>query len=237
MEEKTILLVTQNQHKVEEISAMLSQFAAESTSAFRILSLKAFSKFPVILEKGETFKENSFSKNASLLSWFFSQGIEELWKVFPLGRGYLLSDDSGLEVDALGGAPGVYSARYAALESGLQSNSTDSSNNAKLLRDLEEVPPCKRSARFCCVLALTEVDVNADMEDLLERTEFFEGVCEGKIDMEPHGKNGFGYDPLFIPEGYQVSFAELGEDVKNHISHRSRALRSFVQFFAQLTKN
>ena len=97
MEEKTILLVTQNQHKVEEISAMLSRLATESTSAFRILSLKALSKVPLILEKGETFRENSFSKNASLLSWFFSQGIEELWKVFPLGRGYLLSDDSGLK--------------------------------------------------------------------------------------------------------------------------------------------
>ncbi|MCK9316447.1 MAG: non-canonical purine NTP pyrophosphatase [Verrucomicrobia bacterium] len=215
---------------------MLSEFAPVPTPAYHVISLKSLSRAPVIVERGLTFKENSFSKNASLLSWFYSGGMEEFLKVFPSGMGYLLSDDSGLEVDALGGAPGVYSARFAALESGMQGNSTDSSNNAKLLRDLEQVPLQERSARFHCVLSLTEVDVNADMEDLLERTEFFEGVCEGRIASEPRGKNGFGYDPLFIPENYHVSFAELGDTVKNSISHRSKALRSFVQFFAQLAK-
>ncbi|NCB27407.1 MAG: non-canonical purine NTP pyrophosphatase [Bacteroidia bacterium] len=237
MEERIILLVTQNQHKVQEISTMLSEFISVPTPAYHVISLKSLSRAPVIVERGLTFKENSFSKNASLLSWFYSGGMEEFLKVFPSGMGHLLSDDSGLEVDALGGAPGVYSARFAALESGMQGNSTDSSNNAKLLRDLEQVPLQERSARFHCVLSLTEVDVNADMEDLLERTEFFEGVCEGRIASEPRGKNGFGYDPLFIPENYHVSFAELGDTVKNSISHRSKALRSFVQFFAQLAKS
>ena len=236
MEKRIILLVTQNQHKVQEISTMLSEFAPESTPAYQVISLKSLSKVPAIIEEGKTFKENSFSKNASLLSWFYTEGVEEFWKVFPSGKGYLLSDDSGLEVDALGGAPGVYSARYAALESGVPGNSTDISNNAKLLRDLESVSLQDRIARFHCVLSLTEVDVNVDMEDLLGRTEFFEGVCEGRIAFEPQGKNGFGYDPLFIPENYHVSFAELGDTIKNGISHRSKALRSFVQFFTQLAK-
>ena len=103
-------------------------------------------------------------------------------------RKVICSDDSGLEVDALGGSPGVYSARYAALESGAPGNSTDLSNNAKLLRDLEPVSLQDRIARFRCMLSLTEVDANADIEDLLERTEFFEGICEGRIASEPRGK-------------------------------------------------
>lgn len=236
MEKRIILLVTKNRHKVQEISTILSGFAPEPAPAYQVISLKSLSKMPAIIEEGKTFKENSFSKNSSLLSWFFSEGMEELWKVFPSEKGYLLSDDSGLEVDALGGSPGVYSARYAALESGAPGNSTDLSNNAKLLRDLEPVSLQDRIARFRCMLSLTEVDANADIEDLLERTEFFEGICEGRIASEPRGKNGFGYDPLFIPENYHLSFAELDDTIKNAISHRSKALRSFVQFFAQLAK-
>jgi XTP/dITP diphosphohydrolase len=149
---------------------------------------------------------------------------------------WVLADDSGLEVDALRGAPGVHSARFAALEEGGPAahagNSPDSLNNAKLLRLLADVPGEKRTARFRCVIAITPVLVQArtDSEVCLSseaelRTELFEGACEGGIAFAPSGKGGFGYDPLFIPNGYNESFAELGEEAKNELSHRSQALK------------
>ena len=144
----------------------------------------------------------------------------------------MLADDSGLEVDVLHGAPGVYSARFAALDTKAAGNSSDAENNAKLLRLLEGVPLPKRTARFRCMLALTPVSPaiaeNASpvcLADELElQTELFEGTCEGRIGLAPGGKGGFGYDPLFIPEGRQETFAELGEDMKNQLSHRAMAL-------------
>jgi len=151
----------------------------------------------------------------------------------------VLADDSGLEVDALKGAPGVYSARFAAsdgneggVSGGSAGNSADADNNVKLLRLLNEVPWEKRSARFRCVLGLTPVLASAQTasspvcyaEESELRTELFEGACDGRIGFAPRGQRGFGYDPLFIPEGYEQTFAELGDDVKNQISHRARAL-------------
>jgi XTP/dITP diphosphohydrolase len=170
-----------------------------------------------------------------LATWLTSIGQPE-WAVRNL---FVLADDSGLEVDGLKGAPGVYSARFAALDSGKPGNSPDSENNAKLLNLLEKIPLEKRTARFRCVLALTPVEIKggpvarksdhggspvcfADEAEL--RTETFEGVCEGWIDFAPRGQGGFGYDPLFIPRGFKESFAEMGEGVKNQLSHRSRAL-------------
>jgi XTP/dITP diphosphohydrolase len=148
---------------------------------------------------------------------------------------FVLADDSGLEVDALNGAPGVHSARFAALDSGGEGNSKDSDNNAKLLRLLADVPSEKRTARFRCVIALTPLEdaigntqpaaspvCYADEQEL--QTEIFDGTCEGRIEFAPRGQGGFGYDPLFIPNGFEQSFAELGEGVKNNLSHRSKAL-------------
>jgi len=144
----------------------------------------------------------------------------------------VLADDSGLEVDALGGAPGVHSARFAALDAGRLGNSSSVENNAKLLRLLGDTPLDKRTARFRCVLALTPVLNSAAQwaspvcyaEEGELHTELFEGTCEGRIGFAPRGEGGFGYDPLFIPEGHEATFAELGEEVKNGMSHRSRAL-------------
>jgi XTP/dITP diphosphohydrolase len=141
-----------------------------------------------------------------------------------LGAAFVLADDSGLEVDALGGVPGVHSARFAALDDGRKGNSPDAENNAKLLRLLSGVPEGSRAARFRCVLALTPVTHGASPDDLAEATRCFDGTCEGRIARAPSGQGGFGYDPLFIPEGHAVSFAELGEAMKNRLSHRARAL-------------
>ena len=140
--------------------------------------------------------------------------------VSPDTRNLVLADDSGLEVDALDGAPGVYSARFAALDAGTRTNSSDAENNAKLLRLLEKVPMERRTARFRCALAVVEVQPRS----AIGPPHIFDGVCEGQIAFDPSGKGGFGYDPLFVPTGYQESFAELGESVKNALSHRAKAL-------------
>jgi XTP/dITP diphosphohydrolase len=135
-------------------------------------------------------------------------------------EGFVLADDSGLEVDVLDGAPGVNSARFAALDTGRPGNSSDADNNAKLLRLLRDVPPEKRTARFRCVLAFVPVHPPS----AIPQPRFFEGVCEGRIGDAPRGQGGFGYDPLFIPNGFNQTFAELGEETKNRLSHRARAL-------------
>jgi XTP/dITP diphosphohydrolase len=132
----------------------------------------------------------------------------------------------------LGGAPGVHSARFAALDTGTPGNSTTAENNAKLLRLLKDVPLDKRTARFRCVVALTPARRSAQesaspvcyADDLEIQTELFEGVCDGKIGLTPRGRGGFGYDPLFIPTGYDHTFGELDEGIKNELSHRARAL-------------
>ena len=126
-------------------------------------------------------------------------------------EGMVLSDDSGLEVDALDGAPGVYSARYAGV------HGDDAGNNAKLLNELVGV--ADRSARFRCVMVLAREG---------EALAHFDGAVEGKIISEQQGAGGFGYDPLFVPDGYEETFAELGEDVKNGLSHRARAMAQVV---------
>ena len=120
-----------------------------------------------------------------------------------------LADDSGLEVDALGGAPGVHSARYAG------SDASDADRIAKLLAATRNVPDDERTARFKCAVAVAEPNGRVDV---------VVGVCDGKIIREPRGSQGFGYDPVFVPHGYDQTFAELGENVKNHISHRAKAL-------------
>ena len=147
-------------------------------------------------ETGTTFLENATLKAVEI-----SQQVP----------GLVLSDDSGLEVDALGGDPGVYSSRY----SGEDGN--DAANNAKLLRELDGVEA--RTARFRCVIVLAE---NGAV------LAYFDGAVEGRMIHELQGQGGFGYDPLFVPDGYEDTFAELGEEIKNGLSHRARAMDKVV---------
>jgi XTP/dITP diphosphohydrolase len=223
----TLLIATHNAHKVAEIRAILGE-------GFRYLTLNDFPEAPAAVEDADSFAGNAAKKAVTLARWLAT--IHE-------SRCHVLADDSGLEVDALNGAPGVHSARFAALDSGVRGNSSTADNNAKLLRLLTNVPPEKRTARFHCVIALTPVIRDkvesaspvcyADEFEL--QTELFDGTCEGRILFNPRGQGGFGYDPLFVPEGFEQTFAELGEDAKNRLSHRARALAKLkerLQIFA-----
>lgn len=216
----TLLIATRNAHKVGEIQAILGdRFACRAL-------LKEFPAAPAVIEDADTFAGNALKKAESLSGWL--AGLPAVERSSPeAGRMFVLADDSGLEVDALGGAPGVHSARFAAMDSHLEGNRPDADNNAKLLRLLAEVPPAKRTARFRCVLALLEVNRSVP----LLPPPLFDGVCEGWIDFAPRGAGGFGYDPLFIPRGLDKSFAELGEDVKNGLSHRANALAKLRKWF------
>jgi XTP/dITP diphosphohydrolase len=227
----TFLIATRNAHKVAEIRAILG-------AEYRYLTLNEFPGAPKMVEDAGTFAGNATKKAVELAKWLAATRNPKLETRNLL----VLADDSGLEVDALSGAPGVHSARFAALDSGLAANSPDAENNAKLLRLLKNVPPEKRTARFCCVLALTPVELKTQnpkpetltspvcfADELELQTEIFEGACEGRIDSSPRGNGGFGYDPLFIPNGYDQSFAELGEEIKNKLSHRSKALKKLKE--------
>ena len=154
---------------------------------------------PDVDENGKTFAENARLKAIALR------------KLAPMDA-WVLADDSGLEVDALNGWPGVYSARYA----GADTNDRD--NIEKLLKALEDVPAPLRQARFKCTLCV--IDPNGSAA-------YYEGICEGCISTRVFGESGFGYDPVFIPEGYGKSFAQLGNQVKSKLSHRARAVQAF----------
>jgi XTP/dITP diphosphohydrolase len=206
----TYLIATRNGHKVSEISAVLAP-------AVRCLGLAGFRDVPDVVEDASSFRGNAALKARSLARWITGKGAAQAAKLAGPGPLWVLADDSGLEVDALRGAPGVHSARFAALDQpGMRGNSPDADNNAKLLRLLDDTPEPARTARFRCVLALLP---SAGGEAM-----FFEGTCEGHIAFRPSGSAGFGYDPLFVPDGQRASFAELGADVKNRISHRAQAL-------------
>jgi XTP/dITP diphosphohydrolase len=215
----TLLIATRNAHKVQEIRAILG-------GGVQYLTLNDVPNPPEVIEDAGSFAGNATKKAVALAKWLGWTGFTQS------DRLYVLTDDSGLEVDALQGAPGVHSARFAALDTGQPGNSPTAANNAKLLRLLGEVAPDQRTARFRCVMALTPVPRSAAgsaspvccAEEAELRTELFEGACEGRIGLAPRGAGGFGYDPLFIPEGHAATFAELGEAVKNQMSHRAKAL-------------
>lgn len=219
----TLLLATRNTHKVGEIRAILG-------GDIRYLTLNDFPDAPQVAEDADTFAGNATKKAVALAAWL-GQAQNPKHKT-QSAEFMVLADDSGLEVDALNGAPGVRSARFAALDSGRAGNSTDAENTAKLLRLLRDVPAEKRGARFRCVIALTPVPSerieNASpvcyADAFARQTRLFQGVCEGRIGFAPCGRNGFGYDPVFIPAGFEQTFAELGDAVKNSLSHRSKAL-------------
>ncbi len=185
---RRLVVATRNAGKMKEIRAILADLPVEA------VSLEDYPELPAADEDGETFKENAVKKARHVAR----------------ATGCLtLADDSGLEVEALGGAPGVQSARFAGPEA------TDEANNAKLLRLMEEVPEVKRGARFRCVVAIATPE---------GRVEVAEGVCEGRLTRAERGAEGFGYDPLFLVPAYGLTFGELPEGIKNAISHRGRAL-------------
>ncbi len=222
----SLILATRNAHKVEEIRAILGD-------KFRYLSLREFPEAPAVQEDQPTFQKNAAKKAKELAKWLtYLPGAD--FRI-PGASASVLADDSGLEVDVLNGAPGVHSARFAALENGasgatISANTSDADNNARLLRLLHDVPMEKRTARFRCVLSLITVKPPQPML----AGQLFEGTCEGVISLTPAGPGGFGYDPLFIPAGETVSFAELGADVKNRISHRAQALLKMKKYLESL---
>jgi XTP/dITP diphosphohydrolase len=188
---RQLLLATRNAHKTREFAEILGD-------EFHVSDLLEAQNIPEIKETGRTFAENAIAKAVNV-----SRAVVDL----------VLGDDSGLEVDALGGAPGILSARYAG------ENATDLDNIDKLLRALARTEPDRtlRSARFRCVLAL------ARGGKLLGT---FEGLIDGTIVDVARGTNGFGYDPIFVPNGSDQTFAELPAELKNRISHRGRAIRA-----------
>lgn len=192
------LLATRNPHKTREFTKILGD-------AFEVRDLVDTPELPAVEETGSTFEANAILK-----------AVETSRHV----QGPVVADDSGLEVDALGGEPGVYSARYAG------QGATDKDNVAKLLAELSCHPPGPYSARFRCVLALAH-------EGALLGT--FHGVVEGTIVDAPRGKDGFGYDPVFQPCGFDQTFGELSAAHKNRISHRAQAIQALLSTLAART--
>jgi XTP/dITP diphosphohydrolase len=188
-----LLVATGNSHKTAEIRAILG-------AGYVVSDLKAHPELPEVEETGSTFLENATLKAVEI-----SKQVD----------GLILSDDSGLEVDALGGEPGVYSSRYAG-EAG-----NDEANNKKLLHELQGKD--NRKARFRCVMVLAQ-----DGEVLTS----FDGAVEGRMLSELHGEGGFGYDPLFVPDGYDQTFSQLSEGIKNQLSHRAVAMQKVVAWLA-----
>jgi XTP/dITP diphosphohydrolase len=226
---RRLIVATGNRHKVEEIAAILGP-------EWSVRPQSDFPNAPAAVEDGHSFAENATKKALCLARWLASTSFART----DAGNLWVLADDSGLEVDALQGAPGIHSARFAAMDDPSGRNARDVDNNAKLLRLMADVPDSQRGARFRCVLSLTDVSVcdrvearpPCELDEMEFSTEIFAGVCEGRITRTPSGAGGFGYDPLFVPAGYSVSFAELGDEVKNQISHRARALQKFRKRWA-----
>jgi XTP/dITP diphosphohydrolase len=190
-----LIVATRNAHKTREIQEILG-------SEFTVRDLRACPDIAEIIERGTSFEEN-----AKLKALAVSRKLP----------GLVIADDSGLEVDALGGAPGIHSARYAG------TNASNSEKIDTLLEELARVGATKdaRRARFHCALALARSG---------EVLELFEGIVEGQIADRPRGSRGFGYDPIFVPKGFQQTFGELAPAEKNQLSHRARALEKLRAF-------
>ena len=196
----TLLVATRNQGKLRELRQLLGDLPLV------MLGLDDFPTIQTVPETGTTFVENASLK----ASGYATQG-----------HILTLADDSGLEVDALGGAPGVLSARYAG------EAASDAVRIEKLLAELSSMAVENRSARFVSAIAISSGEGSI--------VNISTGTCEGHIDSAPHGEHGFGYDPVFIPRGYTATFAELAPTVKHRISHRARALLGAVDYLRALT--
>jgi len=190
-----LLVATRNAHKTREIQHILG-------SGFSVRDLRAYPQISEIIETGTSFEENAKLKALGVSTKL---------------PGLVIADDSGLEVDALGGAPGIHSARYAG------ANATDTEKIDKLLEELARVRAKNdsRRARFHCLLALAR---NGEVLGV------FEGTVKGQITQQPRGSHGFGYDPIFVPKGFERTFGELGPAEKNQLSHRARALEKLRTF-------
>jgi XTP/dITP diphosphohydrolase len=182
-----LLVSTRNPHKLREIRTILGD-------PFEVSDLSILPTMHEVEETGRSFEENAELKAVAASQLF---------------EGWVIADDSGLEVDALGGAPGVYSARYAG------DAASDSENNTLLLKNLQEVPEQERRARFRCVIVLARAG---------RKLAAFSGIVEGLIAPSPRGVEGFGYDPLFMPDGFSQTFGELPVATKNRLSHRALSL-------------
>ncbi len=199
---RRILITTSNPGKLRDFAG------AAAPHGIEITSIPGFASLPAVIEDGLTFEENARKKAEE----YSRHAAEET----------VLADDSGLEVDALNGAPGVHSARYAADQPHLaDENTDDEANNARVLRELRKVPPERRTGRFVCVLA-------AARDGQILAT--FRGTAEGIILDSPRGTGGFGYDPLFYFPQIQKTFAELSAEEKARYSHRGAAFREFLEW-------
>lgn len=196
-----IVFATNNKHKLDEIRAILGDTVT-------VLSLNDIGCDVDIPETGKTLEENAIQKARYVAEHF----------------GYsCFADDTGLEVEALGGEPGIYSARYAD-DSKYNPSGTGHNSEANMTKLLDKLSTSdNRKARFRTVIALID---NASSEEKY----LFEGIVAGSIIREKRGKEGFGYDPIFVPDGYDLTFAELGNDIKNTISHRAKAVKKLAHF-------
>jgi XTP/dITP diphosphohydrolase len=198
-----ILIATSNPGKIRDFAG------AASVHGIEVAPLPNFASLPPVIEDGATFEANARKK-------------AEAYSQHAAGE-LVIADDSGLEVDALGGAPGVHSARYAADEPlAAESNTDDEANNAKLMRKIRRVPPEKRSGRFVCWIAAAREGKTLAV---------FEGKAEGVILEQAQGKNGFGYDPLFYFPAIGNTFAQLTPEEKAKYSHRGAAFRAFLDWY------
>ena len=207
-----IVFATNNQHKLEEIRNILGD-------QYEIVSLSDIGCHEDIPETGKTLEENALMKAQY---------------VYDHDHVSCFADDTGLEVKALNGAPGVYSARYAALESTEALGHDSEANMARLLRELGNNN--NRKARFRTVIALIEKQDVCPCGCTNIKVSQFEGIVEGEIIREKKGGEGFGYDPIFQPTGYDKTFAELGADIKNTISHRARATQKLAEYLKNVVE-
>lgn len=197
-----LLIATRNQGKVREFASVMD------TTGWRLRTLEEFAELPEVEETGETFAENALLK-----ARFYAEATGLL----------SLADDSGLEVAALGGAPGIYSARYGG------KHLSDAERVDMLLADLRQMADAEREARFSCVIAIAAPHGGT--------VQIFAGACEGRIAFTARGAGGFGYDPVFVPAGFTETFGELPSKIKERISHRARALAAASNYLQHLLQN
>jgi XTP/dITP diphosphohydrolase len=195
-----LVLATRNQGKIKEFERLLAQHASE----IQVFGLSDFPDMPDVAETGKTLSENAFLKSRAIATF----------TNLPA-----LADDSGLFVDYLNGAPGIYSARFAGYQ-GQNTSERDRLNIERLLRELRNVPKANRKAQFNCAVAFTNLNLEFEVQEI--------GTLSGEIAEAAIGDAGFGYDGVFIPQGFEQTLAQLGAGVKDRISHRGLAMRAIV---------